>query len=240
MFRLKMISVAGIGRKSVVFFLVSSAVTWPTSTVASEKRIEVEGQRRGDAVAITKVTLGDSELQCGVPLTPWEFQPIAPFEAGDDWLRRLTIYIFNHTNKTIVHGQIILEFPETGDGKQTPMQVLPLTLGRLPQSAAYSARTGKPILYISPLPPISFAPGQTMEIRVKDFTDRGSISDNALWGSTTRCIVRRGSFFFEDGMRWYLKRYSTPDPFHPGRFNNLEPRYFPGDERLNWPPGYSR
>lgn len=105
---------------AIAFGLLVVAAVWPNLGVvaafAAEKVIEVEPQHRNDAVAITKVTLGSAEVQCGLVLSPAEIQPVTPIQAGDDWLQNVTIYLLNRTNKTIVEGQIVLVFPETGDG----------------------------------------------------------------------------------------------------------------------------
>ncbi len=227
---------------AIAFGLLVVAAVWPNLGVvaafAAEKVIEVEPQHRNDAVAITKVTLGSAEVQCGLVLSPAEIQPVTPIQAGDDWLQNVTIYLLNRTNKTIVEGQIVLVFPETGDGSPgNPLRVYNVTLGRLPASAAYSGRTGQAIVEPPSVQPISFAPSQTLQVHLSDYIDNIKASiDNLAFSAVTKCVIRRGAFFFGDGMRWFAGSYYVPDPQHPGKFTGLDGRYFPGTP--TWPPGY--
>ncbi len=89
----------------------------PGLCAAAERRIELAQQLPNDAVMITKVMLGNSEVKCGAPVGLREFQPVVPFEAGGDWLQNLTVELLNRTSKTIAWMDIVLEFPETGDGQ---------------------------------------------------------------------------------------------------------------------------
>lgn len=87
---------------------------------------------------------------------------------------------------------------------------------------------------------MSFAPGQTLLIPVGGYIDqiRASV-DNMPFMTVTKCTIRRRDFFFDDGMRWDGGDYSVPDPEHPGKFKELDGKYFPGNESRNWPPGYN-
>lgn len=227
---------------ATAFWFLFIAVAWPNldvvSALAAEKVIEVEPQHANDAVAITKVTLGNAEVQCGLVLSPTELQPVKPIQAGDDWLQNVTIYLLNRTDKTVVEGQIVLSFPETGDGGSgNPVREFHITFGRLPAAAAYSGRTGQAIVEPPSVQPISFAPGQTLQVRLGDYIDNIKASlDNLAFTAVTKCVIRRGAFFFGDGMRWFAGGYHVPDPQHPGKFKELDGRYFPGTP--TWPPGY--
>jgi hypothetical protein len=209
----------------------------PTMALGAQRQIEVEGQHRSDAVIITQVTVGNQDIQCGLVADRTTLQPIVPFEWNEDWLQNTTLYLLNRTNKTIVFGQIGLWFPETGDGTpQRPMEVYNLTLGRLPDAAAVSVTTGKPLQQATTAQPISLAPGQTLQVHLSDYINqiRGSVAA-VPFPNVTRVIVRRSSFVFDDGMRW-AGEYSIPDPDHPGKWKNMPPAYFPGNGHLTWPP----
>ncbi|MGA2274993.1 MAG: hypothetical protein ABSH00_15665 [Bryobacteraceae bacterium] len=245
-------SPSGLYRAATAFGLLVGAAAWANPSVASalaaEKVIEVESQHGSDAVMVTKVTFGNSEVQCGLIVSPTEVQPVTPIEAGDDWLQNLTIYLLNRTNKTIVFGQIALAFPETGDGSpQHPQAVYILTLGRLPESVAFSG-TGQPLRQDPGRQPIWFARGQTLRIRVGDYTeqirtyvDGVRASGTPSFTALTKCIIRRSSFVFDDGMRWDGE-YSLPDPEHRGKWKRIEGDYFPhdGDRYPPWPPNYHK
>jgi hypothetical protein len=231
------------------FALLLAAARWPAAGATSasaaqiqqvmgEKLVEVESHHRDDAVAITKVTVGDRELECGLIVSRSEVQPVTPFLAADDWLQTMTIYLYNRTNKTIVAGQIVLGFPETGDGHTQPQRVYLIDLGRVPEAAAFSGRTGQPIALDPRLKPISFLPGQTLLIHVGDYIDRirDDVQDLIPLTMITKCAIRRSHFFFDDAMRWDIGGFAVPDPEHPGRFKRLDGNYFPG--RKTWPPGY--
>ena len=81
-----------------------------------------------------------------------------------------------------------------------------------------------------------------MVIHVSDYADEieSDLSDFMLPTAVTKVKLYRGVFYFEDGMRWNLGRYSVPDPDHHGKFNQLPADYFPGRRGNNWPPGYSQ
>jgi hypothetical protein len=171
-------------------------------------------------------------------VSPAEVQPVSPFQAGDDWLANTVVTLLNRTSKTVVAGQLILVFPETGDGSiQKPLRVYNISLGRLPASVAFSGSTGKPISQPPAAQPLSFAPGQTLAIHIGDSIAGivASVAHDMPFPSVTKCIIRRGAFFFDDGMRWYGTGYSVPDPDNAGKFKPMDRRYFPGIP--SWPPG---
>lgn len=202
-----------------------------------EKQIEVEKQSTTDAVVVTKVTVGNSEVECGLPVSHGNVQPVTPIQGGDDWLQNTTIYLYNQTNKTIAFGQVRLDFPETGNGTlQAPLRVYNITLGRMPESVAFSGRTGKALPQDPSVRAISFGPHQTVLVDVGAYIDqiRANI-DNMAFADVTKCIIRRGIFYFDDGMKWGGGAYWLPDPDRPGRFNSLGRRYFPGDKIPSWP-----
>jgi len=234
----KALGLNGLYRGAVVPLLL--AVACPNSGIvpafAADKVIEVDPQHRSDPVMITKVTLGDSEVQCGLIASPFQLQPVVPIQAGDDWLQNVTIYLFNRTNKTVVYVQIVLGFPETGDGIQRPMRVHHITLGQLPPSVAVTG-SGQPIRRDLTRKAMSFAPGQTLLIDVGVYFDqiRASVEPKMAFTAITKCIIRRSAFYFDDGMRWDGE-YSVPDPERPGKWKYMDQRYFPGDEHNNWPP----
>jgi len=185
-------------------------VVWG-ETPATQREIEVEGQHRSDAVFLTNVTVGNMDVQLWFGSQRVESPAGVPFEAGDDWLEKTTLYLFNHTNKTIVFGQILIRFPQTGSGAaSSPMRVYPVTFGRLPESAAYSATTGKPLYQQTSAQPVSIPPGQSFPIRLADYTQgiRGSV-DSMPYSAITKVVIQRSVFVFDDGMRWDRGSYAT-------------------------------
>lgn len=221
-----------LSRCAVALAILLGGTAW-----AGDKLIQVDGQHRHDAVVITKVTYGNSEVDCGLVVSSTALQPVIPFQAGDDWLQDVTVYLLNRTDKMIVFAQTTLAFPETGDGSfQRPMRVYNVTLGRLPPNAAFSGRTGQPLPQNPNLQAIAFAPGEVLPVHLGDYINQIRTSaDNVPFTALTKLTVRRSFFVFEDGMRWNGGAYSVPDPERPGKWKPLDAAYFPGTPV--WPPG---
>lgn len=205
---------------------------------SGEKLVTVEPWTRLNAVMITEVTVGGQEVQCGLLTGRRRVQPVAPFQAGSDWLKDMTIYIYNRTNKMIVAGHIVLGFPETKSGRSAPQSAYLIGLGRIPQVDAFDGRTGRPLRINPNAKALAFAPNQTLAIHVGDYISgiEASVANRMPLFYVTKVRIYLGSFCFQDGMVWVAAQYSVPDPHHPGRFVNLARDYFPGDRRQNWPP----
>lgn len=149
-----------IGACALVTILARPNKGFAASPV-SNRTLEVEGQKRTDAVVITRVMFDSTELQAGLPKSPTENQSVNSFPASDDWLQHITLYAYNRTKKTISFGQIVLAFPETGSGTQTsPEWDYSITLGRIPDSVAFDGRTGEARRQDPNLQPMVFAPGR--------------------------------------------------------------------------------
>jgi hypothetical protein len=148
----------------------------------------------------------------------------------------MTISLLNRTDKNIVHGTITLDFPETGTGRSadSPMRVYVIAFGRIPDADAFNGRTGLPIMQGPNVKPVLHAPKKTMVINLADYIEgiKQVIDPKAI----SRVIIRRTSFFFDDGMRWAAGLFSTPDPVNHGQWIFIQDRsYFPGTPAF-WPP----
>jgi hypothetical protein len=210
-----------------------------TSQSLGYKQVTCVPQTPMDAVVITKVTVAGQEVQCGLTLGPDYAQTVTPFQAGDDWLSQMDIYLFNRTNKTIAYATLLLAFPDTGNGITDPMSVYGLSVGRLPDVDAFSSPTRS--RRVKPgSKPANFAPGQTLVIHVRDHLDaiKAYVEQRMPLYLASKLETTRGSFYFDDGMRWTGGGgFSVPDPEHQGKFKYLDPaRFFPGRSDLNWPP----
>ncbi|HEX3876507.1 MAG TPA: hypothetical protein VHW24_05955 [Bryobacteraceae bacterium] len=204
------------------------------------RSVEVETEHNSDAVVVTRIALGETILQCGIPDSPSSSEPVVPVSAGPDWLSQLTLYLLNRTNKTIVYGRIELAFPETGDGRtpQTSMTMVPLDFGLMPPSVAFTG-SGQPLRQEN-TSAVTFVPGQTMALPIsaKVYADiqrnlAGRVPNPA---AITKLLVRRGPFIFSDNMKWY-HTYWLPDPANLGHWVPVaDRRYFPG--RAVWPPTF--
>lgn len=207
---------------------------------AAQRQIEVEPPSSyRDPVMISKVTVGGNEVQCRLPEPPGGqlYQPITPFESGDEWLQAVEIHIFNRTDKVIVAGRIFIDFPEAHG--PASMWITNLDFGMEPANAFLS--NGKPLPHRAGERRISLNPGQTLVVRVADYIDRirHSLEDVMVNRAPTKIVIHKGHFFFSDGMEWYGAQYSVPAPGHPGQRIPEDPLYFPGNRENNWPlPGY--
>lgn len=198
-----------------------------------------------DAVLISNIAVDGTTIECGLFIKPpLVIQPVTPFQAGGNWLQRMTISLVNRTNKTIAFGDIHLHFLDTGDCRSAPCVGAELRFGQMPAIDAYEGRTGRPIKPEYPeRPPLDWKPQQTLVVHVSDYMPEIE-QDLAAYGlpvtAVSKVNVYRGVFFFADGMRWTLGAYGVPDPEHPGKFKELPAEYFPGDRGNNWPPGYNQ
>lgn len=184
------------------------------------RSVEIDPQHRSDAVTITRITLGETVLQCGIPDGPASHEPIVPLPAGSDWLSQLTCYLLNRTNKTIIYGSLELGFPETGDGTtpQTAMTTFPLSFGLMPPSVAF---TGSGVPLRQENIPLDFEPGQTMAVQLdpKRYSEiQGDLARRmGNPAAITKLFVRRGTFIFSDSMKWN-HGYWLPDPQRLGHW----------------------
>jgi hypothetical protein len=191
-----------------------------------------------DAVIITKVTVAGQEVQCGLRLGPENKQTITPFQAGDDWVSQMDIYLLNRTDKTIVFADVPLGFPDTGNGHTEPQVLYGMHFGRKPD--AYWHWIGRPRGIDPKLKSAAFAPGQTFVLHVADYVDaiRARVEQVTPLFLVTKVDVLLGNFYFDDGMYWQAGGgFYVPDPGRPGKYKQLDPgRFFPGRSSRNWPP----
>ena len=202
-----------------------------------------DAERVADAVMITNISVAGKTIESGLWVKwPDVFQPVAPFQAADDWLRQTTVTLFNRTSKTIVYGSLILHFVDTGDCHSTPCAGTTIEFGRMPLIDAYDARTGKPFKPNHPeMPPLDWKPLQPLTVRIADHMD--DIEHSALTKRmpvtyVTTVNLYRGPFYFTDGMRWN-GAFEKPDPGHPGKFQQIRYGWFPGARERNLPPAYN-
>lgn len=229
----------------MVCILLSALEAANAQQTSSEKLVKADDPSQiTDAVMITSITVADKSVDCGLFVKPPRvIQPVAPFQAGSDWLQQMAISLFNRTNKTIVSGTITLQFLDTGDCRTQPCAADQIHFGQVPAVDAYYGRTGQPLKPEHPeQPPLNWKPGQTLTIHVGDYMDEieRSLENHLAVSSVSKVAVHIGPFFFEDGMRAVGPFYSVPDPEHHGKYQYLPQNYFPGKRETNWPPGYDR
>lgn len=199
----------------------------------------VNPQNRMDGVIITKITVGNQQIQPGVSSGAREDKIGQMFLADDNWLKNMSITLMNRTDKIIVRASIELYFPDTGDGSPSrPVTSFPITLGQLPEIDSFTSKGEKRRPETS-RKPLFWTPGQTLVIRLTDYIDeiQSVVEEKTSFSQVTRVAIDRILFFFADGLRWgTLEGFAMPDPNQPGKYTNMGPRYFPGNPTQNLPP----
>jgi hypothetical protein len=231
---------------AVLACLVLSELGRPIAPVAAAtgalgtKMVYIDAQYPVDPVTITKVIVGDQDIQPGLSTGAREVQPGTPFQADEDWLKNMSISLKNRTDKVIVRAEVQLWFPDTGDGSTSqPVTVYTMTLGQRPESDSFASH-GQKLPPEPGKPPLLIAPGKTVVVRVADYLDaiQSLVEAKLSFTQVTRLAIQRLKFYFADGMSWdELHGFGVPDPNHPGQFTYMDRnRFFPGDPRNDWPP----
>lgn len=235
-----------LGRGALAFALLLAVATqWlnPGAAAAAEteRQVLIPVAMKHEPVVITKVTLGDTVVQAGRFVQEKATDPITGFQAGDAWIQNLTIYLLNRTHKTVAFAIIDLGFPETGDGRTKPQRAYQLNLGRIPPAADFD-RSGEPLPQSPDRLPLSFAPGQTMALRLGDYIEqiRSHVEPVLPLSEGRHLTVSVSHLYFQDGMQWGTGMFAVPDRQNLSwRFMDRD--YFPGDMDRNWPgrPGWA-
>lgn len=239
--RLRLIGGSGL----VLAILVTLAARYVKSEAATlvpmQRQVNAHVPNKMQPVVVTKITLDDVTVQPGRFVKPvGEVQdPVTPFIADDDWVQRLTVYLLNRTNRTIVKAAFTFSFPETSDWAAHIRPVFSLSLGRIPPSVAFEK--GRPIFQKPESQPLQFGPGQTMAIRLGDYIDqiKADIEPAMPLAALSTLEVGVAGFFFEGGLRWDGS-FRAFDP-QSSAWNRVDdPNYFPGDADGRWPgrPGW--
>ena len=193
-------------------------------------------------VVVAYVTLGDVVVQkCRVVKPRTEPpDPITPFSADDDWIRNLTVYLLNRTDKPIVFLTVGFAFPDTYV-EQTHAG-FSVTLGVIPPSALFDLN-GRPVKVKQPpgTKPIFFGPGEMMPIHLADYLDRIDVKRHlpaSLAAQTTISVAPQPGTIFADGM-WFNGGYRVFDP-ETSTWRRMDDGYFPGHPGRNLPgrPGW--
>jgi hypothetical protein len=230
----------GVGGSAFAFAAFVCAIGYCVNSesvaAAPGWKVAITGpQPRNAPVVVTKITLGDVLVQKGrfAKARAEAEDPITRFQANDDWVERLSIYLLNRTDKSIVHGFVSFTFPDaSGAGYQ-------LELGNIPAGFAFS-KAGKAV--VRPVAaPFLLGPKQVTAIHLRDYIEkiRERVELQAPLSRVSEMHVLPGGFDFQDGMRWAGANYELMDPgTHTWR--SLDRNYFPGNMDLYWPgqPGW--
>ncbi|MGA9059887.1 MAG: hypothetical protein WB763_25635 [Terriglobia bacterium] len=192
--------------------------------MGGSKFVEIERDCPRDSARVVKVTVGKQVI------TPGFFNRLkgpsgVPFQAGDDWLKKLTFTIRNRSSENFVELDMHICFPDTETTGHEICQ--PIDLGRMPDNAAYTVEGNK--FDQGSARPLDFRPGQEMKISFAPYADeiRRRIEERQPFSTISRCFINLDGGFFEDGMRWELADYLVPDPSRHGSFKPVDDSEIP-------------
>jgi hypothetical protein len=204
--------------------------------------VYIDRQTSMDPVSIEKITIGEQLIDLGV-MDPRGrvHEPGTQFQAGPDWLKDMSVVLKNRTDKVIVHVEIELWFPDSGDGTSGhPVATYDLALGQRPEIDLYVGHGGQKVRADTDKEPLSLLPEKSLVIHIADYFDQIEKPDEEkhLLSEHTRVVVRQMGCAFVDGMRWSdVGGFLIPDFDHPGQFAKQDSgRFFPGNPSKNWPP----
>ncbi len=202
--------------------------------MGGSKFVEIEPDVPREAARVVKVTVGDQVITPGF-FNPRKGPSGVPFQAGDDWLKKLTFTIRNRSSKKFVELDMRICFPDT---QRTGHQICqPIELGRMPENVAYTDQGNRFDQWSKQ--PLDFRPGQEVKISFAPYADeiRRRIEERQPFSTVSRCFINVAVGYFEDGMQWLLSEYSVPDPSHPGSFKPVDESGVPvKDKRMTYAP----
>lgn len=201
---------------------------------SGSKFVEIEPDIPREAARVVKVTVGKQVVTPGF-YNRRKGPSGTPFQAGDDWLRRLTFTIKNRSSKKFVELDMRICFPDTETTGHPICQ--PIELGRMPENAASAVGGNK--LDQRRTRPLDFRPGQEMQISFAPYADeiRRRIEERQPFSTISRCFINLAVGYFEDGMQWLLSQYSVPDPSRSGSFTPVDDSEIPvKDKRMAYAP----
>lgn len=203
------------GLVSLICFLFISitSIFGQAAPGASLKTLRVFRTLPNAPIAIVRVLYQGKEVNPGVP-----------FEAGDNWLDDISVVVKNISSSDIILVSIMGDLPETGAGtKASPRVPAANTVGRRPEAAMVSPRTGRRYPEIASKP-INLEPDKelTMSLLSRDYSEdfRSLVTAKQPLSSITQCDLSVAMIYFADGTRW-AHSYSEPDPTKPGRYKSI-------------------
>ena len=207
------------GEASVLSAIQDTAPNDPPGT----RRVRLERYKREDPVRIAQVLEGTTDVTPGDrPFKPWQGKP---FQAGDDWVKNLTVVLKNLSNRKITAVTIGIRFPGSpgSDAIQrdpTGQSVIGagITLGRTP---AHYARTpeGEVLRPASTGTPLQIGTGQELTIALANYYDdiKGQVEAERPISGVPNCWIVISRVYFDDGTQWAADVFYKPDPAASGK-----------------------
>jgi hypothetical protein len=215
---------------SVCVLVLSMPAAGQVST-AHTRTLLVDLPLHNDPVRIMKVMEGTTELKSDGHQFPNRYVWESTFEAGDRWLKDISLVIRNVSTKKITYLGISCGLFETSDwetelakhsinGNPILGQALNI-VGWRPERALYSVRLGHAVKPDSERrPPFELAPQQQFTMMLEDpqsYSDlKSSVELRQPMSAVTACDTEIFDVFFEDGTRWSEHHYlqAADEPGH--------------------------
>jgi hypothetical protein len=216
-------------RLILVLALIS---TFPTTAFAQGvKTLLVDRPLSDDPVRIVNVMEGTTELKSDRHQYPNKYVWEATFDAGDDWLKSISLVIRNVSGRKIVYLSVDCSLYETADWQmeltkhQNPATPLvgqiSNSVGRRPEQALYSALLGRR-LKPDTAAPFELGPGQEFTLVLENPDDypalESRVEERQPMSSITACNGGISRIFFDDGTQWQGHHYLRADLDHPGHW----------------------
>jgi hypothetical protein len=218
-----------------LFLLLMSILMSLRAAAQDTKTLLLDMPDSRDPVRIVKVLEGTTELKSNGHQYPDRWAWEATFNAGDDWLKDLSIVIKNISQKKIVFVAVSCILYETGDwqaelAKHITVPVMGNAsdvVGRRPDQALYSASLGRRLKPDTNTPSLELAAGQESTIAIENPDDyhalKSTVEEKLPMSNIAACNGGISQVFFEDGTQWSHHRYSRADLNEPGRWIEMSP-----------------
>lgn len=195
------------------------------------RRVRLNSKHPDDPARIVLVREADMDVTPGVrPYKSWEGKP---FQAGDDWVKNLTVTIKNLSNKEIVAASLNVYFPETGTGRgDSPVYGDVISLGRRPAMYAKAGGTNNEKLEpAGTSPALQVLPGQQLTVSLAQYYPevQAAVEQSRPISNLNICSIVLEGVFFSDGTMWAQgHEFKKPDPRSPGRYVEITADQFWG------------
>ena len=189
-----------------------------------------------DPVKIVSVMEGTTKLKSNGHQFPNKYVWETTFNAGDEWLKDLTIVIKNVSEKNIVYVVVGCHLFETANWQAEvakAQQNVPLVgsasnyVGRRPEEALYSAVLGHRLKPDAASAPFELAAGQEFTIALESPSAynalKSTVEEKEPMSNLAACNGGISQVIFEDGTQWQRHRYLRADLEHPGRWIKMSP-----------------
>jgi hypothetical protein len=198
-------------RIALILALLTQITVTQNSAETNLKTIHLWPSHKNAPVEVVKVMKGTTEIQ-----------PDVAFEAGDDWLKEISVSLRNVSPSKIVFVSVDAHLPETGEGTQkNPTVAAGNSVGQEPEQAMYSALTGQR-RHEAAGEPINLEPGSELVIPIigeRDYEGIKSLIEakHAVSG-VRKCEIWVTTVYFADGTKWAAGIYWRPDERQTGKY----------------------